>query len=286
MKKIFLAWIISLFFVNFSFANNQNCEINYLVKAENKEKFVNCEKSEEIIALNEKNWKFIYISKIDSENDFKIKINENQKIIFEKIFTKKDDFKVKESSITKVFFSKYLNHNLAIFDFKWFSFENEKEYDLKELNGLYLDWKKISDKVDTDKIVDFLGKTDFQFDLKYDDYNKKIDIFLDLEELDSFYFFSDEAKWYFLLQKVWNLFKEKNIFLEKSEEKYFLEENYRKNIDKFLEKFFKNPKNIAKINNFLEKIEEKKSFYTKNTKWYEIYNYLISELKILQIKNK
>lgn len=110
-------------FCKFFFANNQNCEINYLVKAENKEKFVNCEKSEEIIALNEKNWKFIYISKIDSENYFKIKINEN-------------------------------------------------------------------------------------------------------------------------------------------------------------------PKNIAKINNFLEKIEEKKSFYTKNTKWYEIYNYLISELKILQIKNK
>lgn len=305
MKKIILILIISLFFVNFSSANDENCLIetdkDYWEKSE---KFKNCEESEKIIDLKEdENWNFIYISKIENENDFKIKINHNSKTIFEKKFSKKENEKL--TFLNKIAFSKYKNHNLVLLNIwkyeYWEYYEDQKFYEkyFTEINWIYLDWKLISKNIEIINFLEIAWELDFPLEIKfkeqkekYLDITKNLKLFLDDEEYLNLDFNNKYTKEEF--QKIFEISKylKGKSFINENK-KYFLSKFQREKIDNSLKKFLENKENISKIDEIIKKIKDKQYLYIKNSVVFEtydylkseIFDYLKSELKIFKLKN-
>ena len=112
----------------------------------------------------------------------------------------------------------------------------------------------------------------------WNEIEKRFTLFVDWKYYSSGTFWNSE-----LFSKLWEYLENKS-FLEENKE-FFLDEDYREKIDKVLNNFFQNKENIWKIDIMLKNLKEKQDAFAFWGKWYEIYEYIKNELKILQTKN-
>lgn len=255
MKKIILTLIISLFFINFSFANEEKnyCKFfNFLWETKDEkifDKFKSCDKDEKIIDLFEKNWNYYYfVYEFNNE-----KWIDNLKLFFNDKIVYKQDLKNLPTAIISswnIYVSKYWNHILS---FIWNSDEvpENKKKENEKVMWYYLDDKKVLNIIDDynlfqEKITEKLKNTDFKINYKKDEL------------------------------KIYNNF---------SNENFYLTEKQREKIDNFLKIFLENKENILKIDKIISKAELLKENFKNNLEKTEILNYIISELKIFKLKN-
>lgn len=299
MKKIILIAIFLLWFPNFSFAEKWKtiCKIydNFGEKKEYFSKYKMCDFDEEITFILEKNWNYAYfienIWKKDGEKS-KIKFAFNDKILYEVWY---ENLPIAQAQNWDIIFSKYWNHVLSfIRNFDEIEKKDLDEY--KKIAWIYLNDKKIIDfweDSDNDYLDFFDLIRDSSFEISYEinefNINFKIDWIYDF----SFSIRDISPENFKKLQKIlnktqswWDFNKDnKQAYKESHHNKYFLEENERKNIDNFLNNFLSKKENIWKIDDLIKKIKEKQKFYIRNSKEFEILYYLKTELKIYKLKN-
>lgn len=160
-----------------------------------------------------------------------------------------------------------LKENWNFFYYVWWENRNVRFY----LNDKLVAEEKVDEVF---KWTIFLSKYWNHFTFWFKEFNDKE---YDLREN---YIYIDNVK---KLHKINYNFIISEIF-ENFDETYYLSEIKREKIDNFLKNFLENKENFSKIDEIISKAENFKK-YSRSLEQTEIYNYIISELKIFKLKN-